>query len=78
MMAWQPFEILNHLSKTSVLIIISENDTISPADKQEVSLNGLQAPKTAYITKWKGNLDAPGGVDYEILAQMQTNFIKGP
>lgn len=70
MMAWQPFEILKYLSKTSVLIIIPENDTISPADKQQVSFDDLPAPKTAHIAKWKAHLDALSRADYDILAEM--------
>lgn len=78
MMAWQPFEILKYLSKTRVLMIIPENDTISPADKQQVLFDGLPEPKTAHIAKGKGHLDVLSGADYEILAEMQANFTKGP
>lgn len=78
MMAWQPFEIMKYLSKTKVLMIIPEKDTISPADKQQALFDGFPEPKTAHVAKGKGHLDVLSGADYEVLADMQANFIKGP
>lgn len=39
--------------------------------------NGLPEPKTAHIAKGNGHLDILSRADYEILAEMQGNFIKG-
>ncbi|KAJ5961303.1 DltD N-terminal domain protein [Penicillium vulpinum] len=77
MMAWQPFEIMKYLSKTRVLMIIPENDTISPAVHQRALFDSFPEPKTAYVAEGKGHLDVLSGADYEILADMQANFIKG-
>ncbi|KAJ2982263.1 hypothetical protein NQ176_g1491 [Zarea fungicola] len=76
MMAWQPFEVMKYLSKTRVFMIIPENDTISPADKQQELFDGFPEPKTAHVAKGKGHLDVLSGEDYEELADMQASFLK--
>ncbi|KAJ5773666.1 DltD N-terminal domain protein [Penicillium paradoxum] len=78
MMAWQPFEIMKYLSKTRVLMIIPEKDTISPAEKQQALFDSLPEPKTAHMAKGKGHLDVLSGADYEALADMQASFVMVP
>jgi pimeloyl-ACP methyl ester carboxylesterase len=76
MMAWQPFQIVKHLAKTRVLMIIPEKDTISPADKQQALFDGFPQPKEVYVARGKGHLDVLSGTDYETLAEMQASFIR--
>ncbi|RDW79926.1 hypothetical protein BP6252_04564 [Coleophoma cylindrospora] len=73
---WQPHSFMEFVSPTPVMMIVPEFDLISPTEKQLELFEMLTGPKRLHIAKGKGHVNILSGEDFEMLVQLQIDFIR--
>ncbi|EHK21871.1 uncharacterized protein TRIVIDRAFT_53350 [Trichoderma virens Gv29-8] len=79
LISWQPFEVMRYLhvrpSRASILMIVPENDQMSPPETQMKWFDSFPEPKKIHVAIGKGHLDVLSGGDSQILADLQVKFL---
>ncbi|KAK4062497.1 uncharacterized protein Triagg1_9983 [Trichoderma aggressivum f. europaeum] len=79
LISWQPFEVMRYLhvrpSRASILMIIPENDLMSPPETQIKWFDSFPTPKKMHVALGKGHLDVLSGDDSQVLADLQVKFV---
>ena len=75
---WQPNGIMRYMSSnTPTLIVIPENDMISPPEKQIALHESFSSKqKQREVVPRKGHLDVLSGEDFPALCKLQARFLK--
>ncbi|KAF4334739.1 hypothetical protein FBEOM_11421 [Fusarium beomiforme] len=76
MIAWQPFAIMKYMSSTPVLMIVPENDMVSPPEAQLALFETFPEPKKVHVAKGKQHLNVLSGEGCMERYQLQVNFVK--
>lgn len=75
MALWQPRPLFKLVAPTPVMVLIPEEDIISPTDDQHWMFNNFQGPKRLHTAPGKGHLDVLSGEGAERLMRYQIDFV---
>ncbi|KAI1178917.1 alpha/beta-hydrolase [Nemania sp. FL0916] len=75
--AFQPFGLIPRVSPTPAMVVIPENDTVSPAEKQEALVyDVLKEPKNLLRVPGKGHMDVLSGEDFTRVLDAQVLYLR--
>ena len=72
---WQPHGIMKYMSPTPVLMVVPEQDMISPPEEQLALWETFPDPKKAHIAPGKGHLNVLSGDEFPLLSKIQADFV---
>jgi hypothetical protein len=67
---------VRYMTKTPVMIVIPELDTISPPEDQRALFDTFSEPKELHVAIGKRHLDVLSGDDFPTLSIKQAAFVK--
>lgn len=73
---WQPFGLWRHVTPTPLLLVVPEEDKVSPAELQLSHFETLPEPKELFVEKGKGHMDVLSGKSFDKLMEVQVEFVK--
>ncbi|KAI8632856.1 alpha/beta-hydrolase [Xylariaceae sp. FL1651] len=75
--AFQPFGLIPRVSPTPAMIVIPENDQVSPAEKQRSHVyDVLKEPKKMLLVSGKGHMDVLSGEDFDRVLDAQVQYLR--
>ncbi|KAI0453365.1 hypothetical protein F5B21DRAFT_287553 [Xylaria acuta] len=75
--AFQPFGLIPRVSLTPAMIVISENDQISPAEKQRsLVYDVLKEPKNMLLVPGKGHMDVLSGEGFGHVLDARVQYLR--
>ncbi|TVY83047.1 Polyketide transferase [Lachnellula suecica] len=75
--AWQPMGLLRLVSPTPVMIVIPEEDTISPPEEQKRMFGMLSEPRHLHLVPGKGHMDLMNSQHLSEILEVQIEFLRG-
>ncbi|KAI2636944.1 DltD N-terminal domain protein [Hypomontagnella submonticulosa] len=76
-MNWSPFKLLKFISPTPVLVVMAENDKVSPpADQMTLIYDQIEGPKHAHVVAGRGHLDLADKDNFESVMDVQMDFLR--
>jgi len=75
MVQWQPSGLMRYVSPTPAMIVVPENDKVSPPDGQIALFNSLSEPKKMHMALGKGHLNVLSGSDFPNLMKLQVGWL---
>ncbi|RYP64883.1 hypothetical protein DL771_008560 [Monosporascus sp. 5C6A] len=75
--AFQPFGLIPRVSPTPAMVVIPENDAVSPAEKQKsLVYDVLKEPKSLLLIPEKGHMDILSGDNFAKVLDAQVLFLR--
>lgn len=75
--AWQPHELVPHVSPTPALVVTPQNDQISTAENQQRLFERLgDGRKRLHVVQGKGHMDVLSGEDFPRVVSVMVDFIR--
>ena len=75
-LTFSPENVIKYLASTPVLLIVPEQDTWSPPEKQLALFESIASPKQVRIVADKGHLQLFEGQEFSDLMRLQVDFLK--
>ncbi|KAI9720557.1 MAG: hypothetical protein M1828_005641 [Chrysothrix sp. TS-e1954] len=73
---WQPFGLWCHLTPMPLLLVVPEEDKVSPAELQLSHFKTMSEPKEVHVESGKGHMDVLSGESFSSLMNIQVDFIR--
>ncbi|GAP90163.1 putative peptidase s15 [Rosellinia necatrix] len=75
--AFQPFGLIKHVSPTPAMVVIPEDDAVSPAERQRALVyDVLREPKNLLLVPGKGHMDVLSGEDFDRVLDAQVQYLR--
>ncbi|KAI0387548.1 DltD N-terminal domain protein [Hypomontagnella monticulosa] len=76
-MNWSPFKLMKFISPTPVLVLMAENDKVSPpADQRMLICDQIKGPKQVHVVSGKGHLNMIDKDNFESVMDVQMDFLR--
>ena len=72
---WQPWNLMQSINPTPVMMLVPENDAISKPDDQMQVFDKLEGPKRVFMAPEKGHLDVLSGPRSDEMMRQQVEFM---
>lgn len=72
---WRPFDLIQLVAPTPILIVTAGEDYMSPPDRQKVLFESLKGPKEHLMVPKRGHMDLLGGKGFGSIMAKQVDFL---